>query len=231
MESLNEKPGNQPFVAIVGGATGACGRYIVGDLVNNPSCLRVIALTRSDIPDPASTFPSIDNEMMKSKLVVHKLDWKKTNEMGDFVPPLTEKPSVAFCAMGSAPYTEESDFTMPVAFANASKKNGADSMFLVSSTGAKAGSWFGYIDTIGRREEAFKAIGFGRLGIFRPGMMERHEKKRFPKEYLKYIMPSCYVIDTKDIAKSMIESALRMKEGTFSFSHSEMKEIAKRASS
>jgi hypothetical protein len=227
MENLNEKPNEIPFVAIVAGATGACGRWIVGDLVNNPLCKKVIALTRSDIVEPASTFPSIDKEKIDSKLVIHKLDWKKTNESRDFVPVLTEKPTVGFCAMGSAPYTEESDFTMPLAFGSAAKKNGVDSMFLVSSTGANAGSWFGYIDTIGRRENAFKELGFGRLGIYRPGMMDRQEKQRFPKEYFKYLMPSCYVIDTKDISKSMILSAVRMKNGTFSFSHDEMKEMAK----
>jgi hypothetical protein len=226
MENLNEKPIDSPFIAIVAGATGACGCYIVGGLVNNPKCMKVIALTRSDITEPSATFPSIEKDKISSKLVVHKLDWKRTSESQDFVPALPEKPTVGFCAMGSAPYTEESDFTMPVAFGNAAKKNGVNSMFLVSSTGAKAGSWFGYIDTIGRREEAFKALGFPRLGIYRPGMMDRHEKQRFPKEYFKYLMPSCYVIDTKDISKAMIVSALRMKDGTFSFTHSEMKNMA-----
>jgi oxidoreductase len=226
MENLDENVREPGFVALVGGATGACGRAIIADLVNNPGCKKVFALTRSEIADPVSTFPTIDSYKISSKLVVHKLDWAKTNEAKDFVPPLPEKPSVGFCAMGSAPYTEESDFTMPVAFATAARKNGVDSMFLVSSMGAKTGSWFGYIDTLGRREDAFKALGFRRLGIYRPGMMDRHEKQRFPKEYFKYLMPSCYVIDTHDISKTMVESALRMKEGTFSFSHDEMKKIA-----
>jgi hypothetical protein len=229
MENLNETSTEEAFVAIVGGATGACGRYIVGDLANDPKCKKVIALTRSDISDPSVTFPSIQKENIASKLVVHKLDWTKTNETGDFSPFLQEKPTVGFCAMGAAPYTEESDFTMPVAFARASKKNGVKSMFLVSSVGAKTGSWFGYVDTLGRREDAFKQLGFRRLGIYRPGMMDRHEKQRFPKEYFKYLMPSCYVIDTKDISRAMIQSALRMKEGTFSFSHDEMKAIASKS--
>ena len=227
MNNLNENLSTEPFVAIVAGSTGACGRYIVGDLVNNPNCKQVIAITRSDVPDPSATFPSIDKDKISSKLHVHKLDWVKTNEKQEFVPPLPAQPTVGFCAMGSAPYTEESDFTMPVAFGTSAKNAGVSSMFLVSAVGAKAGSWFGYVDTLGRREDAFKSLGFTRLGIYRPGFMNRHEKQRFPKEYFRYITPSCYVIDTMDISKVMIESALRMKEGVFAFSHAEMKDIAK----
>lgn len=229
MNNLHEDITIEPFVAVVGGATGACGRWIVGDLVNNSHCTKVIALTRSEITDPSSMFPSIDKDKIASKLNIHKLDWSKTNEAKEFVPPLSENPTVGFCAMGSAPYTEESDYTMPVAFATSAKKAGVNSMFLVSAVGVKAGSWFGYIDTLGRREDAFKSMGFSRLGIYRPGFIDRQEKIR-PKEYFKYLMPSSYVIDSRDISKVMIQSALKMKEGTFSFSHAEMKDIAKKTS-
>jgi hypothetical protein len=199
---------------------------IVGDLVNRPECTKVVALTRSDIPDPAATFPSADKEKIASKLVVHKVDWKKMSESDSFSPALPVTPTVAFCGMGSAPYTEESDFTMPVAFAKACKKVGVKDMFLISSTGAKVGSWFGYCDTLGRREEAFKALSFDRLLVVRPGMMDRHEKQRFPKEYFKYLMPSCYVIDTRDISRVMVESAVRMKAGVHTMTHDDMKTIA-----
>lgn len=227
MNNLHENITIEPFVAVVGGSTGACGRWVVGDLVNDPNCIRVIALTRSEISDPASIFPSIDKEKISTKLSLHKLDWAKSHEAGEFVPPLRDSPTIGFCAMGSAPYTEESDFTMPVAFATSAKKVGVNSMFLVSAAGVKAGSWFGYIDTLGRREDAFKSVGFSRLGIYRPGFIDRQEKIR-PKEYFKYIMPSAYVIDSRDISKAMIQSALRMKEGSFSFTHAEMKEIARK---
>ena len=226
MDALNESPVNASFVAVVGGSTGATGRWIVGDLVNRPECSKVIALTRSEIPDPSATFPSADKDKIASKLIVHKVDWQKMNESGSFTPALPVTPTVGFCAMGSAPYTEESDFTMPVAFGKCCKALGVKDMFLVSSVGAKAGSWFGYIDTLGRREEAFKALSFDRLLIVRPGMMDRQEKKRFPKEYFKFLMPSSYVIDTRDIARVMTESAIRMKVGTHEFSHDDMKKIA-----
>jgi uncharacterized protein YbjT (DUF2867 family) len=127
--------------------------------------------------------------------------------------------------MGSAPYTEESDFTVPVAFGKACKAAGVHSMFLVSAVNSKAGSIFGYVDTLGRREDAYKAMGFSRLGIYQPGFLGRQEKIRF-KEYFQYIVPSSWTIDTRDLARVMIESAARMKNGVFTFSHKEMKQIA-----
>ena len=225
MSKFTDSSTTQPFIAIVAGATGATGRWIVGELVSNPQCTKVIALTRSDIADPSATFPSADKEQIGSKLAVHKLNFGELATKPDFGKQLPAIPTVGFCAMGSAPYTEESDFTAPVAFGRACKSAGVNSMFLVSASNAKAGSWLGYCDTIGRREEAFKGMGFGRLGIYRPGMMDRQEKRR-TKELFGYILPSFMKIDTRDIAKTMVASVGRMKEGTHEFSHAEMKRFA-----
>jgi oxidoreductase len=225
MNQFNESSANEPFVAVVAGATGATGRWIVGDLVNDPNCSKVIALTRSDI-DPAVTFPSADKEQIQYKLIVHKMDWEALKEKKT-LPSLGATPTVGFCAMGSAPYTEESDYTLPVAFGEACKKGGVKSMFMLSAGGVKngTGSWFGYIDTLGRREAAYIGFSFERLGIYRPGMMDRQEKRR-SKEILGRIMPSCWVIDTRDISRTMVASVGRMKPGYQEFTHSDMKKFA-----
>jgi uncharacterized protein YbjT (DUF2867 family) len=225
MENLDSRPGDTTFVAVVAGATGATGRWIVCDLVNNPSCKSVIALTRSDIEALGDVFPSADPELVKCKLIVKKLDFNLLKERGEFTESFNPGPKVAFCALGSAPFSEDSDFVTPVAFGRACKAAGVESMFLVSAQGARAGSWIKYSDTIGRREDAFKALDFRRLGIYRSGMMDRQEKTR-TKELIRHILPSFLVLSTKDIARVMVESAIRMKDGTFAFSHSEIKQIA-----
>ena len=225
MQKFRDSESAQTYVAVVAGATGATGRWIVRDLLNSDKCTKVVALTRSDISVPSEVFPGADEAKISAKLVCHKIDWNFLKESGEFRPPLPGPASVAFCGLGSSPYTEESDFTMPVAFGKASKKLGVGSMFLVSSAGAKAGSWIGLLHTLGRREDAFKAIGFGRLGIFRPGMMDRQEMTR-TKELIGRILPSRWVIDTREVAKSMVAAAARMKEGTHEFSHEEMKRFA-----
>ncbi len=189
--------------------------------MNNDACNKVIALTRSEIPVPLETFPSADPEKIQKKLEVKKIDF---NEMkSSLALPFKTDGSctVGFCAMGSAPYSEESDYTIPVAFAKSCKAAGIESMFLVSAAGAKAGSIMGIADTLGRREDAFKALNFQRLGIYRSYFIERQEKSRW-KEYIAKILPSAFVISSKDIARVMVESAVRMKRGTYSFSHGDM---------
>ncbi len=225
MENLDSHPRQTSFTAVVAGATGATGRWIVCELVNNPSCTAVIALTRSDIGSPGEVFPSADAEFMKSKLIIQKIDFNLLKQTGEFSESSKPQPQVAFCALGSAPFSEDSDFITPVAFGRACKAAGVESMFLVSAQGAKPGSWIPYSDTIGRREEAFKALNFRRLGIYRSGMMDRQEKTR-TNEWIRHILPSCLVLSTKDIARVMVESAIRMKDGVFIFSHSEIKKIA-----
>jgi len=51
------------------------------------------------------------------------------------------------------------------------------------------------------------------LGIFRSYFIERQEKTRW-KEYIGKSLPSSLVISSKDIARVMVESAVRMKRGT-----------------
>jgi hypothetical protein len=224
MENFDSSPNTENFTAVVAGSTGATGRWIVCDLVNSDACSKVIALTRSDIPNPCDTFPSADKTKLEKKLDVKRVDFEEMKSSLK-LPFKSDGPStVGFCAMGSAPYTEESDFTVPVAFAKSCKEAGIDSMFLVSAAGAKAGSVMGIADTLGRREDAFKTIGFQRLGIYRSYFIERQEKTRW-KEYIGKILPSSLVISSKDIARVMVESAVRMKRGTYCFSHGDMNSI------
>jgi uncharacterized protein YbjT (DUF2867 family) len=220
---MEQPQDSRPFTAVVAGATGATGRWIVCELVNKPECEKVIALTRSDI-NPEEVFPSADKTKIPNKLVVEKVDWERIKQTNELPEAASSGVTVGFCAMGSAPCSEEADVVLPLAFGNACRKAGIDSMFLVSARGASAGSWLFIADALGRREDAFKAMNFPRLGIYRPMMMDRQEKRR-SKELLGLIMPSCWVIDTRDIAKVMVEHAVKLKGGLHEVSHAAMKKF------
>ena len=208
MESkLADQAGGAPFVAVVAGATGATGRWIVSELTSCDQCSKIVALVRS---------PEVD---LTPSPKLELLNWDQIDTLNCC--------TVGFCAMGSAPYTEESDFIRPVAFAKRCREIGVKDMFLVSASNAKTGSWFGYPDTLGRREDAFIQLGFTRLGIFRPGMMNRQEKRRTREQIFSMILPDFMKIDTRDIAKTMVAAAMRMKPGTHYFSHGEMKTFAR----
>ena len=142
------KPTNEKYAVLIAGSTGACGKAFVMQHLQDPNCSRVIALTRRQIDDTREMFPKGD----LGKLTVKQVDFDALNaaEISE-----GDHPTVAVCALGSAPYTEESDFVVPCKFATYCKSAGVKTMILVSAVGSTKGSLFGYVDTLGRREEFF----------------------------------------------------------------------------
>eukprot|EP00667_Euglena_gracilis_P016698 EG_transcript_17507 len=195
--------------AVVAGSTGATGRYIVGELLAQGVAQKTIALTRRPLASPNDVAAALDLpvETVRQHLEAGRLEVQSV----DFARLIQDrKPQwaadLAFCALGSAPYTEESDFTVPVAFAAAAKEGGAQYMGLVSSQGANASSWFGYLRTIGRREEQFRSVPFPLgLGIWRPGMLDRGDlaQTRLKERIFHHILPSSQLTSTKDLAKAI----------------------------
>jgi len=196
---------NDNYSVLIAGSTGACGRAFVCEHLQDPKCSRVIALTRRPIDDLNSMFPRGDH----SKLVVKQVDFN--NLQSSEVLPI-DLTTVAVCALGSAPYSEESDFTVPCHFAKFCKDSGVKTMTMVSSVGVKKGSIFGYLDTLGRREEFFTDIGFERCIILRPKFLLRHELAR-AKEMVAAILPASKKIDVSDVAKAGLRAMGRRWPG------------------
>ncbi|GMF43849.1 unnamed protein product [Phytophthora fragariaefolia] len=67
------------YVALVQGATGAVGRDLVAELVQSPSCSRVIALTRREIPETqwSQAFPSMNVAAAQTKLEIVPVDFEE----------------------------------------------------------------------------------------------------------------------------------------------------------
>ena len=75
---------------------------------------------------------------------------------------------------------------------------------LVSSEGADASSWFLYMKTKGRLEEAVKAMAFPRLTIYRPGLLNRGTKKRTVEAIGMWFVNAVRV---RDVGKAMVYQA------------------------
>jgi hypothetical protein len=120
-----------------------------------------------------------------------------------------------------------------VEFGRLAKSFGVSRCALVSAVGAKAGSIFGYVDTIGRREDAFKAMEFpDGLVIFRPKLLLRQESKRTKEKILECFSPDSQCIDTRDMAKIIVKS-LKAASGlplVATIEHAEMKAFLERSS-
>ena len=151
------------FHAIVIGATGAVGRFLVSQLLENSRIKSVTIFVRKNI-----TFEN-------KKLIVHKIDFSNIGEhrhkiVGD----------VLFSAMGTTLKDAGSrrkqylvDYTYQYNFAKIALKNGVKNYSLVSSVGANSKSLFFYPKIKGALENDIANLSFERIQIFRPASLIR----------------------------------------------------------
>ena len=198
------RPTATPYCAVVAGSTGATGRWCISEFLRDPSCEKVTAIVRKKPGNLDETWP----DCLKDKLeVIEVPDFSQLAGLQGV--SLGKSTIIGVCAMGSAPYSEEADFTAPSQFAIFAKAQGISSMALVSSIGVKPGSgWSGYIETLGRRETFFGAEKFPTLLVFRPGFLLRQERVR-TKEKFAVLFPDSMKIDTRDLAKVIRDEIVR----------------------
>jgi uncharacterized protein YbjT (DUF2867 family) len=200
--------------AIVYGASGLVGSYIVETLLNNTDYEQVIIVVRKEL----------DIQHPKIKTII-----------GDFnsLPEVAKdiQTDEVFIALGTTKkktpdeklyYQVDHDY--PVLAAKLAKENGAKAVFLVSAIGANAKSSIFYTRTKGETEQDIINQNFDHTYIFRPSMIlgDRKESRPIEKVFIgifKFINPlfmggmSKYKgIEARDIAKSMVNSAKQLNE-------------------
>ena len=160
--------------ALIAGATGLVGGFLLKRLLGSPSYDRVIAVTRRSlgISHPKLTEIITDFETLElaiAKSAIHADD--------------------AFCALGttirkagSQPAFRRIDFDYVVNFARAAKASGATRFLLVSAIGASAQSTIFYSRVKGEAENAVSELGFEATHIFQPGLILGDRAERRPAE-------------------------------------------------
>lgn len=192
--------------ALIIGATGATGKDLVNQLLDDKDFEEVNIFVRKPI------------EIQNDKLKVHVVDFEKSEQWKDEV-----KGDVAFSclgttlkAAGSKEAQRKVDFDYQYEFAKAAKENSVDDYVLVSSYGANPKSKIFYSRMKGELEEAVKQLHFGKITIFKPGMLERKDSDR-PGEVLgsriiKFanrlgLLESQKPLPTTVLAKAMVNSS------------------------
>lgn len=147
--------------ALIAGASGLVGRYLLDLLTGAPEYDRVVAVARRPL----------DVEHPKLVEVVTGFD-----ALDRLPRPLHGDD--AFCCLGTTIRQAGSreafravDQGAVLAFAWAAKRGGAKRFFLVSSMGADAGSRFFYTRLKGETEQALQVMGFETLALFRPSLL------------------------------------------------------------
>jgi len=192
--------------ALVIGATGATGKDLVNQLLNDKDFEEVNVFVRKPI------------DIQDNKLKVHVVDFEKPTEWKDSV-----KGDVAFSCLGTTLKSAGSkeaqrkvDFDYQYEFAKAAKENEVDDYVLVSAYGANSKSKIFYSKMKGELEEAVKQLHFNKITIFKPGMLERKDSERtgevLGSRIIKFanklgLLESQKPLPTDILAKAMINSA------------------------
>ncbi len=198
--------------ALVAGASGLVGSSLVKMLLQERDYETVHILVRKKI------------NLAHQKLHQHVVDFDNlatTNfdfKMDDAF--VTLGTTIAKAGSKSAFYKVDHDYV--ISFARKALSLGATGIFVVSSMGANPASSIFYNKVKGKMEEDMKALGYSRLGIFRPSLLlgPRTEKRTGEKlaswmmQTLDFVIPAKYkAIHVDKVAGKMIEQALKDENG------------------
>lgn len=192
--------------ALVIGATGATGKDLVKQLLNDKEFEEVDIFVRKPV--------DIQNDRLK----VHVVNFEKPEEWKDKV-----KGDIAFSCLGttlkdagSKEAQRKVDFDYQYEFAKAAKENDVEDYILVSAYGANPTSKIFYSKMKGELEEAVKLLHFNKITIFKPGMLERKDSERtgevLGSRIIKFanklgLLESQKPLPTEVLAKAMINSS------------------------
>lgn len=186
--------------AILFGASGFVGSYLLHELLNNSDYEQVIIVVRKqlDITHPKLSIITGD---------YHSFDDFKQHIVADDV----------FITLGITDYRIEHDYS--VSIAKAAKENGAKSIFIITAVQADINSKSTYIKRKGEIERDVIALDFNHTYLFRVSMlMGRKEKNPIEKimaviwTVISPLMVGKYLkrykgIDGKDVARAMNNAA------------------------
>lgn len=200
--------------AIVYGASGLVGSYILENLLNNATYEQVVIVVRKEL----------NIQHPKLKMLI-----------GDFntLPEVIKDIQVdeVFIALGTTQKKTpdkkqyyQIDHDYPILAAKLAKENEAKAVFLVSALGANAKSSIFYTRLKGKTEQDIISLNLEHTYIFRPSMIlgDRKESRPMEKVFIgifKLINPlfvgglSKYKgIEAEDIAKAMVKSAEQLDQ-------------------
>ena len=210
-------------IAVVLGATGLVGGHLVDQLLEDKTIKEVKIFVRRA------------TSVKHPKLTVQLVDFNDPDSFKEQV-----KGDVAFSCMGTTIKTAGSqeaqykvDYTYQFEFAQMAAQNKVPQYFLVSSSGANAGSMFFYPRIKGELEEEVKKLNFKNLVIVRPSLLvgERPEKRmgeKFGENLFKILGPIIPGLKKyKPILGAQVASAMLnvSKSNTESFLQLELNEL------
>src|SRR5262245_51135780 len=174
-------------VALLAGATGLVGKYVLEELLQAPDFSRVFAVTRRPL--------GRDHSRLANRIV--QFDKLETQLKGQAC-------HVALCCLGttlkqagSEKAFRQVDFDYVLAFARAARVAQAQRFVVVSSAGANPQSKHFYLRVKGDMEQALEALQFPALDILEPGLLLGFRRELRPLELgAMLVMPAVNLVLT-----------------------------------
>lgn len=150
---------NQPKTALIAGASGQVGSFLLDLLLESETYTEVISIGRK----------LLDKQHPKLKQFVVDFTYESQ---------LQFKADDVFCCLGTTikkagnqANFKQVDFAFPLHLAQQTFAMGTQKFLVITAMGADKNSRIFYSRTKGELEEALKSIGFSTLGIFKPSML------------------------------------------------------------
>jgi len=217
--------------ALVIGATGLIGNFVVQELLNDDSFAKVRVLVRRKL--------NIKNKKLEQQLA-------NFNDINDYAEKFGFG-DVIFCCIGTTQKQvkgdktryEKIDFDIPINAARMGVVNKFKKFLIVSSVGANESSSNFYLKLKGRTENALQQFSFQSISIFRPSILLGNRKEiRSGEKIMQSIMKNISflffgsykkyrAIYASDVAKAMVKKSKLNDQGIFILDYTEMMELIK----
>jgi uncharacterized protein YbjT (DUF2867 family) len=222
-----------PRIALVAGASGLVGGFLVQALLEAPDYSRVFALTRRPL---GREHAKLANRIVVFERMATQLKGLVAND--------------AFCCIGttiaeagSQEVFREADLDAVLLFAEAARAAGATRFAVVSSVGASASSKKFYLRTKGEMEDAVTTMGFASVDIFQPSLLLGPRKQVRTMELIGGLLSplinplltgsreALRAIPAETVARAMIGAARRGGRGIYRYTHAGIRQMAEFRSS
>ena len=195
--------------AIVIGATGATGRELIKNLLQNSVIKHILVLTRKKI------------DVSNPKLDVHVINFADIDKYRNII-----KGDILFSALGTTLKDAKSktkqfevDYTYQYNLAKISSENNVKTLSLVSSSGANENSLFFYPKIKGLLESSVKQLSFENIQIYQPPFLIRQSDVMRSNEKIGVfifkalnsvgILNSLKPLPVSRLAEKMVDEALK----------------------
>ncbi len=169
---------NEPKVALLAGASGFVGGYVLDSLLDAPDFGRVFAVSRRPL---GREHPRLANRIVQFEKLETQLKGTACQ--------------VAFCCLGttmkqagSEKAFRQVDHDLVLSFARVAKAAQAQRFVVVTSAGADPASKNFYLRVKGEVERALEGIGFASLDILQPGPLLGLRSPLRPVELLATVL-------------------------------------------